>query len=393
MAVPLAWFFISLHETRKREFAADARSAALTGDPRAMISSLARVVRNNDNPTDMHPMVEWFSSHPSTRKRITTLAAAARLDPVEVESLCRNDQPGEPYEIPAEESAGDIFTPVWQKANAGTYSWAIVLGSGGAGLLVAWLLDRFAGYRILTILGGIVLGCALTKGAAATVMSLSYARLKRKLAEKLGVGGQLVGLAMDSEARVYDHRRFSDAGLMRFENGRLSYRSERVTIALNPADVLEVGMVAAAPSNWFRRQPMVRFRNPESGQTHAFIVHTLDWLATQQSLFRKTQRWRATGTSPGRTSPESTLIDGFNPIAGQRFVNPTIKVVARAFLITGGVALVAANVTCFILKAQWQFVVWVLVVTACAYVSMLLPAMLYRPARPVGEPRSPVDTR
>jgi heat shock protein HtpX len=387
MIVPIAIFFAAMLGTRKREFAADANAAALTGDPRAMISSLARIARNNNHPLDMNAVVEWFSSHPSSRKRIQALAAMARLEAADVESLCRNDQPGEPYEIPAEQVSGDLFTPAWQNTNRGIYSWALFLGCSGAGLLVACLLNKFAGFGIVTILGGIVVGCALTKGAEATAMWRSYARLGRRLKEKLGVGGRLVGLAMDSEARVYNSFRFSDAGLLRFQDGRLCYKSEHITIAINPADVLEVGMVAAAPSNWFRRQPMVRFRDPQSGQAHAFIVHTLDWFATQRRLFRIIERWRAT-----ETSPQSTSIDGFNPVASEQFRNPTIAQVARAFLFTGGISLVAAVVTCLIVGAKWQFVACALAVTACAYTSMLLPAMLYRPASLPGEPAPQVDT-
>jgi Zn-dependent protease with chaperone function len=382
--LPIIMFFAALHGSRKREFAADAKAAVLTGDPQAMISSLARIGRNNGQPLDMISIVEWFSSHPSTTRRIRALAAAARLETAEVEALiCKNDL-GEPYEIPAEGAGGDLFTLGWQKTNAGIFGWTVVFGSCGAGLLVAWLLEKFTGFRTLPILGGIALVCVLTKGVAATVMALNYARLRRKLEAKFGFRGRLVGFAADDVARIYNGYRFSDAGLLRFENGRLCYQSERTAIALNPADVLEVGMLAAAPSNWFRRQPMVRFRNPDSGQAHVFILHTVDWPATQRRLLWSIIRWKKT-----ETSALSTSIDGFNPVAGQPFRNPTIAVVARGFLVTGGIALAVAIPTCWLLNAEWQYVGWVLALTACAYLSMLLPAMFYRPAMPVAEPISP----
>jgi Zn-dependent protease with chaperone function len=387
MILPIAMFFAAMHGSRKREFGADANAAALTGDPCAMISSLARISRNNDSPLDMNAITEWFSSHPSTVRRVGALAAAARLEAAELETLCATDDPGEHYEIPAQEGGADLFTPTWQRTNAGIYGWLVIFGSCGAGLLVAWLLERFTGFGIVPILGGIVLGCVLTKGATTAAMSRSYGRLRRKLVAKLGVDGQIVGLAPDSEARIYGSYRFSDAGLLRFENGRLCYQSERIAVALNPSDVVEVGMVAAAPSNWFRPQPMVRFRDPESGQIHAFILHTLDWLATQRRLLRSIERWRAT-----ETSPESTSIKGFIPIAGQTFRNPTVAQAARGFLVTGGIALASAIVTCWILRSEWQYVAWVLVVTGCAYTSMLLPAMLYRQPSLLPEPPSPVET-
>jgi Zn-dependent protease with chaperone function len=388
MVLPTSMFFAALRGARKREFAADASAAALTGDPRAMISSLARIVRNNNQPLAMNSAAEWFSSHPSTPRRIQALAAAARLEPAEVETLCGSDDPGDSYEIPAEGTGGGaIFTPGWQKNNAGIYGWVVIFGGCGAGLLVAWLLDKFAGFGVVPILGGMVVGCALTKCLGATVMWANYARLRRKLEARLGVSGQLVGLALESQPRLYNGFRFSDAGLLRFENGRLCYRSERITIALNPADVVETGMVAASPSNWFREQPMVRFRYPGSGDVKAFILHPVDWLPTQRRLLRSIDQWRTT-----RTSPESTSIDGFTPITGKPFHNPTIALAVRGFLLPGGLTLVAAISTRWILGADWRYVGCALAVTACAHTFMLLPAFLYRPPLPHPEPAVPVDT-
>ena len=67
LLVPTAVFFTALRAARKGEFAADAGSATLTGDPRAMISALARIARNNRHSIEFSPVMEWFSTHPSTR--------------------------------------------------------------------------------------------------------------------------------------------------------------------------------------------------------------------------------------------------------------------------------------------------------------------------------------
>lgn len=385
--LPMTIFFASLRAARRREFAADASAAALTGDPQAMIGSLARVARDNKSPLDMNAAAEWLSTHPSTRKRIGALAAAARLGTAEVATLCNFDGPRDSYEIPAEEAAGVIFTPAWQRMNAGIYGWTALLGSSAAGLSVAWLLYRFSGAGAIQLLGGIALGCLLTKGLATTAMSCNYARLRRKLEAKLGVKGQLVGLAVDSEPRVYNGRRFSDAGFLWFAGGRLCYRSERTTIGLNPADVVEVSMVAASPSNLLRMVPIVRFRRPESGDEEAFILHPVDWLATQGRLLRSIERWKAT-----QTAAESTTTDGFNRIAGQPFPRIPIVAVARAFLATGGAALAVALVSVLVLRIDLWFVWYALAITACAHIFMFLPAMTYRqPSRP-GELTPPTET-
>ena len=385
MLAPIIIFLVSLRGMRKREFAADAGAAALTGDPRAMISSLARIARNNSLPLAMSPVAEWFSSHPSTPKRIRALAAAARLEAAEVEGLCASDDPGVPYELPQEEIGTAIFTPAWQKANAGMYGWVVIFASSGAGLLVAILLYKLMGARpggggAMQLIAGIAAGCALTKALAALSMSGNFARLHRRLEARLGVGGQLVGLAMESEPRLYNGFRFSDAGLLRFEGGRLCYRSERVAIELDPADVVEVGMVAASPSTWVRRQPMVRFRMPDSGSVQAFILHPVGFLPTQRRLLGTLERWRAT-ESPA----EKTAVSGFDPPTGQLFTSPTILEAARGFLVPGSLTLLAAISIRLLLQAEWWFVGCALAVSACSHLFMFLPAMLYRaPALPRG---------
>jgi heat shock protein HtpX len=377
----LTVLFAALRGARKREFAADASAAALTGDPRAMISSLARISRNNKMPLDMNAAAEWIATHPSTRKRIHALAAAARLTPSEVETLCNSDDPGDPYELPAEEAAGVVFTPAWQKMNAGVYGWTVLLGSSVAGLLVAWLLYRTVGVGPAQLLGGIALGCLLTKAMTATVMSTNYAWLRRKLEAKFGVRGQIVGLAIDSEPRMYGGRRFSDAGLLWFAGGRLCYRSERTTIELNPADVVEAGMIAASPANWLRLAPIVRFRQPESGESAAFILHPLVWLAANRRLFNSIERWRAT-----QTSAEATSTSGFNRIAGQPFQRIRVVALLPSIGISIGAALVPAIAAVFLLRTGWWFVGYSLAITACAHIFAILPIMLYRPPAPSAEP-------
>ena len=375
MMAPIAMVFFSLYGSRKREFAADANAAGLTGDPRAMMSSLAKIARHNDTPLASAAIAEWFSSHPSTLKRIRALAAVGRLQPADVEAVCAANDADETYEIPAAEtsSSPNLFTPAWLATNAGINGWLVLFVSSGSGLLVAWLLERHTGFGMLPILVGIVLACALTKAAAATGMAQRYGRLGRKLAVKLGVDGQLVGLAPDGAACSYNGYRFTDVGLLHFENGRLFYQSEHIAIALNPADVVEVGMVAASPANWFRKQPMVQFRDPDSDKVHGLILHTVDWFATQGRLLRSIERWRA-----GESSAERTSIKGLEPVASETFQRPTIARVARGFVAIGIVTQLAAMVTAGMFRLDWLYETWALVFTACAYGFMLLPSLLYR---------------
>ncbi len=376
VGLPLIVFFAALKGARKREFQADAGAVRLTGDLRAMIAALARIARANKRPFEYNAVVEWFSTHPSMRKRIRALAAAGGLAAADVETLSSTDLPGEFYTLPPEEGSA-IFTLAWQQANARRYVWTVLLGTSGAGLLVAWLLDEFVGAGVLQLVGGIALGCAITKVLSTAVMTSNYARLRRKLVRKLGVSGQLVGLAVDSEPRLYNGYRFSDAGLLWFEAGRLCYRSERTTIALNPSDVVDVSMVAAAPSSWRRLQPMVRFRDGE-GRVQSFILHPVEWGATPRRLLQSIERWRTTATSA-----ESMSVSGFESIAGEPFHTPTMAQTARGFRIPGGVTLLGSMFTGWFLRSEFWPAWYALMITAGAYIFMYWPALRYRPsARP-----------
>ncbi|HEX4004779.1 MAG TPA: M48 family metalloprotease [Acidobacteriaceae bacterium] len=382
MMVPVAVYLAALRGARQREFAADAGAVAVTGDPRAMMRSLARIARVNHLPLEMNAVAEWFSTHPPTSRRIAVLAASARLGTAE-DGWDADDGSGF-YELPEEASGGAIFTPAWQKANAGVYGWAVLLGCAAAGVLTAWLVYRLGGHGVVALLGGMALGCALTKGWAATVMASNFARLRRRLESKLGVSGQLVGLAMDGEAKLYNGFRFSDAGLLWFEPGRLCYRSERVAMALHPADVIDVAMVAASPSNWARRQPRVRLRLPDSGAEKAFILHPVAWIPGERRLLRSIERWRA-----GQGSAERSSVTGFEPIVGQPFRPPSLVGLARAFLVAGSLTVLAAMLAGLMARGWW-WVGYALAVAACAHIFMFLPALLYRTSPMPGTPASTV---
>ena len=250
------------------------------------------------------------------------------------------------------------------------------ISASAGGLLIAGLLDQVAGTRTPSNLSSVSSSDArLTKLLAAGAMSSNYARLARKLAGKLAVRGQLVGLAVDSEPRLYNGFRFSDAGFVSFEGGRFCYRSERTMIRLNPADVVDVRMVAASPSSWRRLQPMVRFREPESGDLSAFILHPVEWGATPSRLFQSIEQWRTT-----EVSSEGTSISGLTATAGQPFHVPTIAETMRGFRIPGGVTLVGATLAGWFFRGESWTAWFALIITAASYLFMYLPAMLYRPA-------------
>jgi heat shock protein HtpX len=395
MLVPLFVYFTALGVSRKREFAADAGSAVLGGDPRGLISALARISRAGNRPLKVSPLVEWFSSHPSTHKRVQALARTGGVGQAELETLCTVDDPGEHYELPAEES-GPLFTPAWQKINSGIYGWAVLFSSCGAALVVAWLVARYAGAGVVQFVAGIALAYLIVKALAGAASAGNYARLGRKLAAKLGVSGQVVGFAPDGEFRLYGGYRFAQIGLLRFENGRLCYRSESTGLAINPADVVEVGMVAAAPAAWFQGQPMVRFRCPSSSEPRAFILQPLAWIPSQRRLFRSIERWRAPQTTPETVESEAagaeaTTATGFDPVASQPVNTKFAAQLARAAFIYGGITLVLALPIGWLLRAPWWYAVYALALAVSTSIFTFLPILFYRTPASPAESASPAS--
>jgi len=383
MLLPVTVFFLTMRQARKREFAADASAAALLGAPQPMISSLAKVSRNNKSPLTINAAAEWFSSHPSIEKRIQAIATAWRLPAPEVMALCENNAPVDSYELPAEQPGKTLFTATLQKNIAGISGWSVLILACIFGLSVPYVLLKSAGPGPIPLAAGILLACILTKAIAAFTMAASYHRLQRKLAAKLDVRGQIVGLAIDNQPRLYGGRRFSDAGLLWFEGGRLRYRSEQIVIELNPADVVDVTMVPASPSNWLRLVPMVRFRSPVSDEgassnVDAFILHPLSWLPGRNRLLKSIERWKAT-----QTSSQTTSISGFKAVPGHPFQAIPIAAMLRAFIISGGPTLIIAVAAVIIQHFPWWFLWYALTIAAAVHLFMFLPSMLYKSPPPI----------
>ncbi len=386
--LPLA-FLLALFDTRRREFAADAGSAKLLGDGspdgRAMMTALARLSHLHRRQPQCDLWVELLSTHPSTERRIRKLAAASRVAPAEVDALLAAPvtqlDPSQCYEAPAAVHSTAIFTPAWQHANAMRYGWIIMLAVPLAAIAASLLTEQLAALGSARFFLGILFGCVLAKLLVVAASAYNYRKLSRRLSVKLGATGFLTGLAPGDSPRIFGGHRYYDAGLARFESGRFSYLSERTHIQLNPLDVVEIRLVHAAPAAWISRQPMLRFRDPQTGQIRAFILHPLSGIAGDR-LHRELEQWRAGGES---ALPSS--IPGFDAAAGETYQPVSFGPTLRGFQTSGTLTLLGAMVTGWPLREEALPPFYALTVAFAGYAMLMFPVVFFRPGS-VPSPRT-----
>lgn len=93
LLAPIIALVIQMAISRSREFAADAGAARITSDPVPLATALRKLESWSRNPGHVHPataslyivhplrgggLVEWFSTHPSTEKRVQRLLAMSK---------------------------------------------------------------------------------------------------------------------------------------------------------------------------------------------------------------------------------------------------------------------------------------------------------------------------
>lgn len=131
-------------------------------------------------------------------------------------------------------------------------------------------------------------------------------------------------------------------------------------------------MVLAAPAAWMGLQPIVRFRNPESGEVKAFILHPLDFGVTGSYLFDKIERWRV---AQAESAAGTTRVSGFEDVAGEPIRPATVAATARGFRLWGGLTILGSVLAGLPSRVSGWYA---LTTAASAYAAMMQPLVLYR---------------
>jgi Zn-dependent protease with chaperone function len=331
VAVALLMFFFS---SRRFEGKADAGAVELTGDPEALITALAKVMRLNLLPLHWGKWDERTLTHPSTLRRVQAIAAQSGVPPERLEEILSAPQADdEQYPLPEAVTAEEVVfsTPVktrilvrlwWSLAAVMVLPPALVASLARAGSLEG-------GARWAVSLGGLLATLVLYLAALNVAPLWGYDNLRRRLRHKLeregtaslrapgaAAVGLFVALAPAAAPRLYENFYDWDVGFLFLGGNRLCYVGEQTRFALHAEQVTEIRLGPGGPGWWRAPRVYITWRDEERGAGGTFnlrpaAARSMRELAREaRGLEKQLQAWRE-GSSAPRPLPEP--LSGLEP--------------------------------------------------------------------------------
>lgn len=309
---------------RRFERAADAEAIALTGDPEALITGLAKLARLNLLPMQWGRWEEKLLTHPSTSRRVQALAQRGGIAPEHLqEILTATDDNSERYELPPELLSEErVFSTAFKNRLAFVVSWSVIALATIPPVLVAAVAEgvqnepvlRWAIYSI---------GLLGTLGLYTLVISFMAVRgeskLRRRLQARLdqqGIlvppwNGQFAGFAPAAQPRIYEHHFDWDLGFLFLAGDRLCYVGEQTRFALRRDQVTAIELGPGPPRLWQSLRVYVTWHDPERGAGGTFNIRPagvrslwhLDHL--MPAFAQRLREWREQTVAP--TEPSAPL--------------------------------------------------------------------------------------
>ena len=389
----MAFYFFS----RRRERGADAGAVALTGDAEALITGLAKITALNLMPLQWGKWDERFLTHPSTLRRVQSIAQQSGISPERLQEILESSSSeGERYALPSEER---LFSTTFKTQVLAGISWALTAVIVLTPALAAYLITR-AGWEGLAkeaaYLGGLTatLACYLAAGNYALLWGCRG--LQRRLRERMereGVmpereDGLFVGFAPASSPRLYEGFSDWDIGFLFIEEDRLCYLGEQVRFALRRDQVSAIQLGPGGPGWWREPRIYVTWRSEECGAGGIFNLSATSARSVRQlgretrALARQLRAW-SEQPSPLAGVPSSLPELGAPAVGGVTSVSPRTLINARVVLWSMLVmAALAAGVSVLMSLpfdpdqggAAW----YVIAVTTVASIFQWWPYLIYR---------------
>jgi Zn-dependent protease with chaperone function len=286
-------FFVS----RRNERQADAIGISLTGDPEAFISGLAKLSRLNLMPLHASGLAESLETHPSTMKRLKSIARAHQIPDDRFQTIISETSPPPESTYPAiEEAEADsvIFSSDFKKKYSTRYALLVIAMLLLLPLPFAALLEieSVSGMWLLaTCAAGLIVSFGIYQVVRnATVFwgnkSLSHAlsaRLNRRGLGDIAREGTFVGLAPAGHSRKYEGYQFWDIGLLWFTDEKLYYLGEQTEFTLTREQVHDVYVEDLNPEWLPEKSLYIRWQGADG------VKETLHLLAVAESSLLKSR--------------------------------------------------------------------------------------------------------
>ncbi|HKW17163.1 MAG TPA: M48 family metalloprotease [Terriglobales bacterium] len=296
IVVGLSFFFLL---SRRFEFAADERGAALTGNAEAQISGLLKLSRVNLMPIRWGKGTGTWLTHPSTIRRAERIAAAAGMPAEQLQAILvrhdfelragagTNNVPGanDYYSVPEATDPENIRATVRRRKSQYAKIWILrlihVLPPALVALLVKFshlqgvdaMLVYFAGFLATPII------CVLLSAQLGVTARKAQCRrlVERSQREGLNLsGGIVVGFSPGAVVRFYGLNFYNwDVGLLLSSGNRLSYIGEQIRFSIDAREIEGVCLGQGGPSWW--KFPRVYIRWIQSdGKPSVFSLGNLE---------------------------------------------------------------------------------------------------------------------
>jgi len=289
--------------SRRFEYEADREAAAVTEQPEAMVSALAKLTRLNSMPVRWSHWDELLMTHPSTLRRSRALLKRTGMPSENVMGLlaaaAERTNGADHYPIPSAVNTRLFSTAhrtrVMQIVTWTLYPFATVCPALFAfaarqlsanetlkwPVYAAGLLATLAGYYWLMN----SVGCWL-------LPSLKRSFERRALAEGMDIQGGnalFVGLAPGDTPRLYEYNMSWDAGFLFLTRERLVYWGEEARFALTREQVESIESVPDVPSWQSAPRPNIQWRESPGSPINSFCLQPLDI----RSMFERRQKMSA----------------------------------------------------------------------------------------------------
>jgi len=336
ISVPLlTLYFVS----RRFEYAADAGSIRLTGDPAAMITGLVKLHHLNLMPLEWSKWSEKSMTHPSTVRRARAIGRAAEMSEERVNELLAapclpaSGSCEEHYLTPRSVTNPKAFSSEFKRQGAAR----AFLAFAALAILLPSALLRVLSELPWPVQGWQAFAMALVLCLTATLLFVNrapffaYDRLCRRLREKLAAenvpvnhaDALLVGLAPGSAPRIFEWNYSWDVGCLLLTSDRLCYWGEETRFALGREQIISVAAGRGMP-DWFRTQFLyIRWRAAAGQPELTFNIRPIKVKSTfamrraSRDLERRISQWHAGSAAPDTDLGPDTRASLPLPTTGQ----------------------------------------------------------------------------